>query len=158
VSTFPKSGYDLEEVLTQLGIGEAIVTVLSERGAPSPVAWTRLPPPRSLMAPVDAAVADGIVKGSSLFARYSAKIDRESAYEMLLAKVAVAPPAKPSPAPAPAPKSAPAPKPAREPQPEKSFLEKALGSSAVRGALRSAATAAGREIARSIFGTARRRR
>ncbi len=42
-STFPNSGYDLEEVLTQLGIGEAVVTVLSERGAPTPVAWTKLP-------------------------------------------------------------------------------------------------------------------
>jgi hypothetical protein len=150
VSTFPRSGYDLEEVLTQLGTGEAIVTVLSERGAPSPVAWTRLPPPRSLMAQVDAAVSDGIVKGSPLYARYNARIDRESAYEMLLAKVATPPPA---PAPAEA-----KPEPAREKEPEKSFLEKALGNSTVRSALRSAATAAGREIARSIFGTAKRRR
>jgi DNA helicase HerA-like ATPase len=152
VSTFPKSAYDLAEVLIQLGTGEAIVTVLSERGAPSPVAWTRMPPPRSLMAQVDGAVSDGIVKASPLLARYGPRVDRESAYEMLLTKVAVPPPAAPAPAP---PK---APTPAREPKPEKSFLEKALGNSAVRGALRSAATAAGREIARSIFGTARRRR
>jgi DNA helicase HerA-like ATPase len=158
VSTFPKSGYDLEEVLTQLGTGEAVITVLSERGAPSPVAWTRLPPPRSLMAQVDAAVADGIVAASPLSARYGPRVDRESAYEMLLANVAV-----PSPAPAPAP--APAPQADRADQadqpkarPEKSFLEKALGNATVRSALRSAATAAGREIARSIFGTARRRR
>jgi hypothetical protein len=156
VSTFPRSGYDLEEVLTQLGTGEAIVTVLSERGAPTPVAWTRMPPPRSLMAQVDAAVADGIVAASPLLARYGARIDRESAYEMLLARVAVPPPA--APAPAPAPKPAPGPAPARAPKPEKSFLEKALGNTAVRGALRSAATAAGREIVRSMFGTARKRR
>ena len=87
VSTFPNSGYDLEEVLTQLGIGEAMVTVLSERGAPTPVAWTRLPA---------AAVADGPggrrggrrqVAGSPLFARQVRRtIDRESAYEMLLAR------------------------------------------------------------------------
>jgi DNA helicase HerA-like ATPase len=152
-STFPKSGYDLEEVLTQLGTGEAIVTVLSERGAPTPVAWTRMPPPRSLMAQVDPAVAQGVVTASPLAARYGARIDRESAYEMLLAKVAVQPPAP-----------VPGPSPSRgrsedraEPE-DKSFLERALGSAAVRGALRSAATAAGREIARSIFGTARRRR
>jgi DNA helicase HerA-like ATPase len=154
VSTFPRSGYDLEEVLTQLGTGEAVITVLSERGAPSPVAWTRLPPPRSLMAQVDAAVADGIVAASPLTARYGARIDRESAYEMLLAKVAVKPPAAPTPGPAPAP----APQREREAKPEKSFLEKALGNAAVRGALRSAATAAAREITRSIFGTARKRR
>jgi DNA helicase HerA-like ATPase len=156
VSTFPKSGYDLEEVLTQLGTGEAIVTVLSERGAPTPVAWTRLPPPRSLMAQVDAAVADGIVAASPLSATYAPRIDRESAYEILLAKVAAPPAATP----ASAPKPAPAPAPHRQPaaKPDKSFLEKALGNAAVRNTLKTAATAAGREIVRSIFGTARRRR
>jgi DNA helicase HerA-like ATPase len=154
VSTFPKSGYDLEEVLTQLGTGEAVITVLSERGAPTPVAWTRLPPPRSLMAQVDATVADGIVAASPLSARYGARIDRESAYEMLLAKVAAPPPPE-APRPAPPEKRG---KPERPAKPEQSFLEKALGNATVRGALRSAATAAGREIARSIFGTARKRR
>jgi uncharacterized protein len=143
VSTFPKSAYDLEEVLTQLGIGEAIITVLSERGAPTPVAWTRLPPPRSLMAQVDASVADAIVAASPLLPRYGPRVDRESAYEMLLTKVAVPPP---PPAPAPAPVS------------EQSFLEKALKNPTVRNTLKTAAISAGREIVRSIFGTARRRR
>src|SRR4051812_22146903 len=147
VSTFPKSGYDLEEVLTQLGTGEAIVTVLSERGAPSPVAWTRLPPPRSLMAQVDPSVADAIVAASPLTAKYGPRIDRQSAYEILLTKVAVPPPA-PVPAPAPAPAGQ------EKAKPEKSFLEKALGNATVRNTLKTAATAAGREIARSIFGTA----
>jgi uncharacterized protein len=142
-STFPRSGYDLEEVLTQLGTGEAVVTVLSERGAPTPVAWTRLPPPRSLMAQVDTALADQLVAASPLRARYGTAVDRESAYEMLLATVA------PPPAAAPAPR--------REPH-EGGFLAAALKNAAVRSAVRSAATAAGREIVRSIFGTARRRR
>jgi hypothetical protein len=149
VSTFPRSGYDLAEVLTQLGTGEAVVTVLSERGAPTPVAWTRLPPPRSLMAQVDAAVADGIVAASPLLPRYGTAVDRESAYELLLAKVAAPAPAPADPAPA-------------DPAPDREdgggFLERALRSTAVRGAVRSAATAAGREIVRSLFGTARRRR
>ena len=48
VSTYPKSGYDLEEVLTTLGTGEAIVTVMNEKGAPTPVAWTRLRAPQAL--------------------------------------------------------------------------------------------------------------
>jgi DNA helicase HerA-like ATPase len=162
VSTFPKSGYDLEEVLTQLGTGEAIVTVLSERGAPTPVAWTKLPPPRSLMAQVEAAAADGIVRASELLPRYGTAIDRESAYERLLAKVAAAPEANAAP-PTPA---APTPGPTRSPtrpsprgrHDDESFVEKALGNTAVRGALRSVAAAAGREIVRSLFGTARRRR
>ena len=53
VRTYPKTDvYDLASALTSLGIGEAIVTVLSERGAPTPVAWTRLRSPRSLMAAI----------------------------------------------------------------------------------------------------------
>ena len=51
VSTFPTSTlYDLGELLPSMGIGEAVVTVLSDNGAPTPVAWTRLHPPASLMA------------------------------------------------------------------------------------------------------------
>ena len=54
VTTYPKtSDYDLEEDLTQLGTGEAMVTILSERGAPTPVVWTRMCPPRSLMAALE---------------------------------------------------------------------------------------------------------
>ncbi|HEU4808896.1 MAG TPA: helicase HerA-like domain-containing protein, partial [Homoserinimonas sp.] len=51
VSTYPHSGYDLEEVLTQLGTGEAIVTVMNEKGAPTPGAWTRLRAPQGSMSP-----------------------------------------------------------------------------------------------------------
>src|SRR3954453_11368737 len=83
VSTFPNSGYDLAQVLTQLGIGEAVVTVLSERGAPTPVAWTRLQAPQSLMGPTDAAAVTAIVAASPLEATYGQAVDRESAYEML---------------------------------------------------------------------------
>ena len=46
VNTYPNSAYDdLGEVITSLGIGEAVVTVMNERGAPTPVAWTRLRAP-----------------------------------------------------------------------------------------------------------------
>jgi DNA helicase HerA-like ATPase len=86
VSTFPKTGYDLGELLQQLGIGEAVVTVLSETGAPTPVAWTRLRAPQSLMAEADPAVVNGIIAASPLRAKYGEEIDRESAYEILAAK------------------------------------------------------------------------
>ncbi len=60
VRTYPKTDvYDLASALTSLGIGEAVVTVLSERGAPTPVAWTRLRSPRSLMA----AIGDDAISG-----------------------------------------------------------------------------------------------
>jgi DNA helicase HerA-like ATPase len=85
VSTFPKSGYDLGELLQQLGIGEAVVTVLSEKGAPTPVAWTRLRAPESLMAAAGPGVAQGIVDASPMQPKYGTAIDRESAYEILAA-------------------------------------------------------------------------
>ena len=85
--TYPKSKvYDIEEALTSLGIGEAIVTVLSERGAPTPVAWTRLRPPRSLMAAIGEPAVTEAAKASPLWPRYGETIDRESAYERLAAR------------------------------------------------------------------------
>jgi len=82
VRTYPKTDvYDLESALTSLGIGEAVVTVLSERGAPTPVAWTRMRVPRSLMASIgNDAIADA-AKGSALQSKYGQTIERESAPE-----------------------------------------------------------------------------
>jgi DNA double-strand break repair helicase HerA and related ATPase len=157
VSTFPNSDYDLAEVLTQLGIGEAVITVLSERGAPTPVAWTKLPPPHSLMAQVDAGVMDAVINESPLRGRYAEAIDRESAYERLLAKVAPPAEAPPAEAPPAEPPRAEAP-PAEPPREQRGRVAEILGSPAVKSFIRSAATVAGREIMRSMFGTARRRR
>lgn len=68
VGTFPKSNVyaDLGELLTTLGIGEAVVTILSENGAPTPVAWTRLRPPSSLMAQLAPAQQQAMVAASPL--------------------------------------------------------------------------------------------
>ena len=88
VNTYPNSAYeDLGEVITSLGIGEAVVTVMNERGAPTPVAWTRLRAPESLMGIADPAAMDAAVKASPRFAKYAAVVDRESAHEMLTVKV-----------------------------------------------------------------------
>ena len=84
VNTYPNSSYDdLGEVLTSLGIGEAVVTVMNERGAPTPVAWTRLRAPESRMGPADAAAMQASVSASPLHEKYAAAVDRESAREML---------------------------------------------------------------------------
>ena len=83
VSTFPVSDYDLEEVLTSAGIGEAVVTVMNEKGAPTPVAWTRLCSPGSTMGPSPAATVQGIVDGSSLLPVYGPVMDSRSAFEKL---------------------------------------------------------------------------
>ena len=88
VNTYPTSQYDdLGEVLTSLGIGEAVVTVMNERGAPTPVAWTRLRAPESLMGPADADAMEAAVKASPRYATYSQVVDRESAREMLAARL-----------------------------------------------------------------------
>ena len=87
VSTYPHSGYDLEEVLTQLGTGEAIVTVMNEKGAPTPVAWTRLRAPQGSMSPSEDGVIEATVKASALLPKYGTVVDRESAHEMLSAKM-----------------------------------------------------------------------
>jgi uncharacterized protein len=89
VKTYPiTEDYRLSAALTSLGIGEAIVTVLSERGAPTPVAWTRVRAPRSLMAPAPADAVAAAITSSPLFATYGQAVDRQSAYEMLTARVA----------------------------------------------------------------------
>ncbi|MEU5051522.1 helicase HerA-like domain-containing protein [Streptomyces sp. NPDC021096] len=146
VKTFPASPYDLEELLTNLGTGEAVVTVLSERGAPTPVAATRLRAPCSLMGPVDAAAMDAAVRASGLYERYAQAVDRESAYEKL---------ARPAAQEAPAPARAPAEQPEKE---EPSLVEQVVGSGMFTSLARSVGTQIGREITRSLFGTTRRRR
>ncbi|MGW4354638.1 helicase HerA-like domain-containing protein [Nocardia sp. NPDC004582] len=152
VRTYPKTAtYDLEQALTSLGIGEAVVTVLSEKGAPTPVAWARMQPPRSLM---DTIGDDGIrsrAQQSGLYGKYGQTIDAESAYEILTAKIQAAAEQADQEAAAKGSRSA---KPA--PEEEDSMAEKIVNNPAFKNFLRSAATVAGREISRSIFGTRRR--
>ncbi len=84
VNTYPNSAYDdLGEVITTLGIGEAVITVMGERGAPTPVAWTRLRAPESLMAPSAPESIAATIKASPRNAAYSQVVDRESARELL---------------------------------------------------------------------------
>ncbi|HEY9333663.1 MAG TPA: helicase HerA-like domain-containing protein, partial [Kribbella sp.] len=154
VSTFPSSSYDLGEVLTQLGIGEAIVTVMNEKGAPTPVAWTRLRAPQSLMAPASAEQLTAAVQASANNAKYSQMLDRESAYEILAAKVqAGAAQAEAEKQQQEQAKQQEEPR-SRAQKQEKSMVEQVIGSSAFKQFARSA----GREIVRGLFGSARRRR
>lgn len=87
VNTYPKSAYDLAEVLQQLGTGEAVVTVMDPDGAPTPVAWTRMRAPESLMAPTPAEVLQPGIAGSAMTAKYGTVVDRDSAQEMLARKL-----------------------------------------------------------------------
>jgi len=96
VSTFPISAYDLEEVLTSAGIGEAVVTVMNERGSPTPVAWTRLRSPESVMGRAPEGAVPAVVAASPLLPRYRQAIDSHSASEKLAGRPS---PGMPPPAP-----------------------------------------------------------
>ncbi len=85
---FPESEfYDIENLLTSLGIGEALVTALSEKGTPTPLAHTMLRAPESRMDVLTAAEMETIINKSPLVRKYNKAIDSQSAYEMLTAKM-----------------------------------------------------------------------
>ncbi len=79
--------YKTDEVLTSMGIGEAFITVLSEKGIPTPLAATMMRAPMSRMDVLTQNEIDGINSKSKLVKKYSELIDRESAYEMLNKKL-----------------------------------------------------------------------
>ena len=75
--------YDVEDLITALGIGEALVTALSEKGTPTPLAHTLLRAPASRMDILSPLEIDGLVARSTMARKYNEVIDRESAFEML---------------------------------------------------------------------------
>lgn len=91
VRTFPMTDdFDTGEVITSLGIGEALVTVLSPRGVPTALAPTRLAPPDSLMAALPPDQLQARISSGALYAEYGQPIDRQSAHEILSARIAAA--------------------------------------------------------------------
>jgi uncharacterized protein len=82
--TFPTSElYDVRAALTGVGTGEAVVTVLGPKGAPTATVPTRLVAPRSRMDPLDATALSSLAATGDLGAKYATRLDRESAYEIL---------------------------------------------------------------------------
>ncbi|MFD0992844.1 helicase HerA-like domain-containing protein [Tenacibaculum geojense] len=79
--------YKTSEVLTQLGIGEALVSVLNEKGIPTPLARTMLRAPMSRMDVLTEKELNDVLDNSKLIAKYNKTIDRESAYELLNDKI-----------------------------------------------------------------------
>lgn len=84
------SFYKVDTLITELGIGEALVTCLSEKGSPTPLVHTCLLAPHSRMDILTVAEQDELIAKSSLFTKYNKDIDRESAYELLSDKIAAA--------------------------------------------------------------------
>ncbi|WP_420113723.1 helicase HerA-like domain-containing protein [Pseudactinotalea sp.] len=178
--TYPTSEYDLEKVLTSMGTGEAVVTVLTEKGAPTPVAWTRLRAPQASMDPAPDAAITAVVNASPALAQYGEAVDNVSAYEMLVSRIeqertatAEAERAEAAAEQAERDRIAAEKQAAKEADAAAKAQAKEEAAAAARAAkdaernaksrrsaldslLRSAGTTIGREITRSIFGTRRR--
>ena len=71
------------EAITELGVGEALVSMLDEKGSPAPVERARILPPASRIGPASAAERKAIIEASPLYGHYEKAVDRESAYEIL---------------------------------------------------------------------------
>lgn len=134
---------DVESAITEVGVGEALVSFLDDKGRPNIVDRALIYPPQSRLAPLSAAERDGFIKQSTIFGHYEKAVDRDSAYEMLKAR---------------APQIETASAPAGQPwQAGAGSLLDAFGKSAARAI----GSQVGREIMRgvlgSLFGTTTRR-
>src|SRR5690349_14172962 len=127
--------YQTADLITQLGIGEALVTLLNEKGIPTPLVHTMMCTPRSRMDILTEAEIAEVLRKSKLVAKYNTVTDSQSAYEILTAKLEEAAER----APAAAEKAA---------KPEKSTFEKVTSDPIVKSMMRTA----GNGIVRSLLG------
>ncbi len=132
---------DVGRAITELGVGEALVSVLDGKGSPTPVERAWVLPPQSRLTPLTPAERDRVVKGSPLYGKYEKTIDRESAYEKLKAKAGAV-------------------RRRRPPKPGRNASRRLLRSRRVKilldmgkSAARSAGTQIGRQIMRGILGS-----
>jgi DNA helicase HerA-like ATPase len=135
VNTYPRSEfYAIDQILTSLGTGQALITVLNEKGIPTEVVATMLTPPRAVMGPLNAVDYGALENGSEMTTKYRETIDPESAYEILTKRLndQLAEPTAEE-------KSAEAPKKA-----EKGLVEQIMGATITRQI--------GKEIVRGLFG------
>ena len=127
---------DVESVITELGVGEALVSFLNDKGQPTPVERALIYPPQSQLPPLATGERDQVVKQSTLYGHYEKIVDRDSAYEMLKTR-------------APQAGAGQAPTPIGGWQGEAGKLIGALGTSAARAI----GSQVGREIIRGVLGS-----
>lgn len=88
VKTYPRSDfYEIDQVLTSLGTGQALITVLNEKGIPTEVVATHLSAPRSLMGSLTPQDCETLLNNSDLYRKYQETIDPVSAYELLTQRI-----------------------------------------------------------------------
>ncbi|MFQ6574460.1 helicase HerA-like domain-containing protein [Pseudomonas sp. UM16] len=140
----PNPDFDTLSVLTELGIGEALVGTLQEKGTPGMVQRVLIAPPQSRIGPLSEAERAALIAGSPLVGRYDKPVDRESAYEMLTERKGGAPQATPEQAPGAAEESF--------ADQAGEFLQSAAGQ-AIKSAMRQAANQFGRQLVRGLMGS-----
>jgi DNA double-strand break repair helicase HerA and related ATPase len=127
---------DVAEAITQLGVGEALVSMLDPKGMPGIVERALMLPPRSQIGPIPPEVRQKIIQDSPVAGRYETMIDRESAYEKLQARAVAA-----------APTEAATPRPKKSGKPEPTSFDKVL-----KAANSPLGRQIGRELARGLMG------
>jgi len=140
-------GLDVETVLTELAVGEALVSVLDERGMPTPVERTLIRPPASRIGPLTAPERAAHLARSPLAGRYDTPVDRESAHELLAARAAATVPEPVAQAPARRGEERTAPPPRRVREPD-TLLE-----ATAKSALRAIGSQLGRQLVRGVLGS-----
>jgi DNA helicase HerA-like ATPase len=152
-STFPASNlYDIGALLTSLGTGEALVSILNPRGVPTAPAAVQILAPSSSMTAIDDAGYAQTIGASQLASKYANAIDRESAHEILQRKLADSSD-DPAPDSAPASSSRGA---AKKPE-EKGFLDEMMNSPMAKQVARQATRTILQQVSRGIFGMLRGR-
>jgi DNA helicase HerA-like ATPase len=145
IKTFPSSKYyNMEQQFTQLGTGQAFITVLNEKGIPTETVVTHLVPPRSIMGPLQPQDYTALLNQSAIYKKYKDDVDPQSAFELLDARMKDAEEAE---------RSAPVPS-SRSSKKQKSTFDQVIESPITKQV--------GKELVRGVFGllfgTAPRRR
>jgi DNA helicase HerA-like ATPase len=127
----------VEKVITELEIGEALISFLDEKGTPSPVQRGLICPPVSFIGPVAAADRAEIIRASLLHGHYEKSIDRESAYERLKAKASAVPAAEAT----------------RVPVSPKGRQPESMAEAMMKSVVRAAGSQMGRSLIRGVLGS-----
>ncbi len=134
----PNPGLDVEQAITQVGVGEALVSCLDAKGIPAPVERALIYPPASRLKPLSEQEIVGVREKSIVGSHYDREVDRESAYEQLTARAS---------------KQAAEPAPSSRKQAKKASSSSNYLEAAAKSAARSIGTQVGRQIIRGILGS-----
>ncbi len=131
---------NVEKVITELGVGEALISFLDQKGSPSIVERALVCPPQSQIGPIDSDKRQTIIKNSVLYGHYEKTIDRESAYELLKSRAEVASKAAEE-------------LPEKEEPKKRGRKKDTIMETVIKSAVRSMGSSMGRQIVRGVLGS-----